>query len=131
MSDWDSGSDGQGRRRGGEGSWMVGLVLIALGIAFFLERNGVIVLVGNWWAIFIYLAALASFAAAWRSYRSRGSFGPAAGNGLTWGLVLTTVATIFLLDLAWSMWWPAIVIAVGVGIVAGSMLASATRGSGR
>jgi hypothetical protein len=115
------------RRRGGEGSWIAGVILIVLGLAFLLERAGIIAFVGNWWAIFIYLAALGSFANVWRAYRARGSFGPQAGGSLTWGLGLTVVATIFLLDLSWDAWWPAVVIAVGIGMVASSLLGNATR----
>ena len=116
-------------RHGGEGSWMFGVVLILVGMAFLAERAGVISLVGNWWAVFIYLAALASFWNVWRSYRARGGFGAQAGGSLTWGLVLTVVASIFVFDLAWSVWWPAVVIAVGVGMVLSSVLGNATRKS--
>jgi hypothetical protein len=119
--------EGRSRRRSGEGSWMVGLILILLGVAFFLERSGVISMVGNWWAIFIYLAAFASFANAWRAYRGTNAFGQAAGASLTWGLVLTVVASIFMFNLLWDTWWPMILIAVGVGIVASSYLGRGSR----
>jgi hypothetical protein len=119
---------GSSHSRGGEtASWMVGVILILLGVAFMLERSGVFVLTGNWWSVFIYLAAGASFLNMWRAYRARGDFGPAAGGSLTWGLVLTVIATIFLLDLEWNMWWPTILIAVGVGMVLSNGLANVTR----
>jgi hypothetical protein len=119
--------DWRTRHRGGEGGWMVGVILILLGVAFMLERAGVISMVGNWWSIFIYLAAMASFLNAWRTYRARGEFGPAAGGSLTWGLVLTVVASIFMFNLEWDKWWPAILIAVGSGMVASQLLGNATR----
>jgi hypothetical protein len=116
------------RRRDKEAtSWVVGIVLILLGVAFLLENSGYIVLTGNWWAIFIYLAAIASFANAWRSYRTKGEFGATATGSLTWGLVFTVIATIFFFNLVWDLWWPAILVAVGVGIVAGYLLGSLTR----
>jgi len=114
-------------RRGGEGSWMIGVVLILLGTAFMMERTGVISMVGNWWAVFIYLAAMASFVSAWRSYRSGAPFGSQASGSLIWGLVLTVVASILLFGLEWDMWWPAIVIAVGVGMVASQLIGNAIR----
>jgi len=117
-------------RRAGESTWMVGVILILLGIAFFMERTGVIAMNGNWWSIFIYLAAFASFANAWRTYRSHAEFGSAASASLTWGLVLTVVASIFLFNLAWDVWWPAILIAVGAGIVAGALLGNRSAGTG-
>lgn len=132
MSDMTPVTGGEKRayRHRGEGSWMVGVILILLGVAFLLERAGLIAIVGNWWAIFIYLAALASFANAWRAYRSHGDFGAQAGGSLTWGLAVAVVATILMFDLSWSMWWPAIVIAVGVGMVASYLLEVATHKSG-
>ncbi len=119
MSDMTPVTGGERRMRhhGGEGSWMVGVILILLGGAFMLERLGVISMVGNWWAIFIYLAALASFGNAWRAYRAHGYFGAQGAGSLIWGLALAVVASIFLFNLAWGVWWPAIVIAVGVGMV--------------
>ena len=111
-------------------NWMVGVVLILLGTAFFLSNAGYVVWAGNWWAIFIYLAAFASFANAWRSYRSRAEFGSTATASLIWGLVLTVIASLLLFNLAWEMWWPAILVAIGVGIVAGSLLGTLTRGPG-
>jgi hypothetical protein len=115
------------RRTGDSASWIVGVALIALGVAFLLERAGFFAFSGNWWAVFIYLAALATFANAWRAYRARGEFGPQATGSLVWGLVLTVVASIFMFDLAWDAWWPALLIAAGVGIVVGQLLGSATR----
>lgn len=105
-------------------SWIVGIVLILLGVAFLLQNAGYVVLTGNWWAIFIYLAAIASFVNAWRSYRSQGEFGTKAAGSLTWGLVFTVVASIFLFNLSWDVWWPAILVAVGLGIVVGYVLRS-------
>lgn len=119
-------------RRGGEtASWVVGVILILLGAAFMLEQTGVVVLTGNWWSVFIYLGAAASFINAWRSYRARGEAGSSAGGSLTWGLVLTVVATIFLLDLEWNTWWPAILIAVGAGMVLSSVLRNVSAKSPR
>jgi NAD/NADP transhydrogenase beta subunit len=109
----------------------VGVILILFGAAFMLEQTGVVVLTGNWWSVFIYLGAAASFINAWRSYRARGEAGSSAGGSLTWGLVLTVVATIFLLDLEWNTWWPAILIAVGAGMVLSSVLRNVSAKSPR
>ncbi|HEY5468306.1 MAG TPA: hypothetical protein VIK85_04310 [Coriobacteriia bacterium] len=129
MSATSQGShdDWRARRHGGEtASWVVGVILILLGVAFMLERAGIFVLTGNWWSVFIYLAAAACFVNAWRSYRAKGEVRTAAGGSLTWGLVLTAIATIFLLDLEWNMWWPALLIALGVGMVLSSWLRNMT-----
>lgn len=114
----EPGSPRRHRDRQGA-SLLFGVVLILLGVVFILERTGLFTLSENWWAIFIYVAAIASFANAWRAYRASGVFGPQATGSLTWGLVLTVVASIFMFNLLWDVWWPAILIAAGVGIVAG------------
>ena len=124
--------DESGPRRRGEGqgaTLIVGAVLILLGAVFFLEQGGYISMTDNWWALFIYLAAVASFANMWRSYRSSGTFGAQATGSLVWGLVLTVVGSIFFFELLWDRWWPVILIAIGVGIVAGNMLGTVTRKS--
>ena len=117
------GMHGSRRRHGGEQtSWIVGVVLILLGVAFLLEQAGLVTLTENWWAIFIYLAAGGSLANAWRLYRARGEFDSAATSSLIWGLVLAVVATIFAFNLLWDMWWPMILVAIGIGIVVGYAL---------
>ncbi len=122
--------DSQRRRNTEATSWIVGVVLILLGAAFLLENSGYVVFTGNWWAVFIYLAAIASFANAWRSYHATGRFGATATGSLTWGLVFTVVATIFFFNLLWDLWWPVILVAVGVGIVVGNLLGALTRTRG-
>lgn len=126
----DTEPRGQDRREGGA-SWIIGVVLIVLGVSFMLEQAGYLDLSGNWWALFIYLAAIGSAANAWRSWRSGGSFGPAATTSLVWALVLVVVATILFFGLSWSMWWPAILVAVGVGMVCGFLLGDRTPSSGQ
>jgi len=103
-------------------SWMIGIVLILLGVAFLLQNAGYVVMTGNWWAVFIYLASFASLVNAWRVYRSKSAFDSQATGSLIWGLVLMMVATIFLFNLAWDTWWPVILIAVGAGIIVGYVL---------
>jgi hypothetical protein len=123
-----SGTPGSWPRRDRQASnWIAGVVLIVLGVAFLLERAGYFVLTENWWALFIYLAAVGCFANVWRAYRAAGRFGPSATGSLIWGLVLTVVATILFFNLSWDMWWPAILIAVGAGLLAGTLFGSPTR----
>ncbi len=117
------GASGSRRQRDKQAaSWVAGVVLIVAGIAFLLENSGYVVLSGNWWAIFIYFASGATLVAAARSYRAEGGFDSAATGSLIWGLVLAVVATILAFNLAWDLWWPAILIAVGAGILAGYAL---------
>ena len=107
-------------------AWFVGVVLIVLGAVFLIEQNTNWLLPQNWWAIFIYIAAAGSFVNMWRQWRTAGWFDSKAASSLTGGLVLATVATIALFD-AWERYWPFILIAVGVGIVAGGLLGASSE----
>lgn len=100
-------------------SWIVGVALILLGGIFLAQSAGYLTLTGNWWALFIYLGSAGTLVNAWRSYQARGGFDSGAAGSLVWGLVLAVVASIFAFNLAWDTWWPAILIAVGIGIVIG------------
>jgi hypothetical protein len=75
--------------------WIVGLVLIALGGVFLLQNAGVPVLLGNWWALFILIPAVAAFASAWTLYQQDRHFTPRVIGLITGGLVPLTIALIF------------------------------------
>ena len=106
-------------RRSGFG-WVAGLILIVLGVVFMLQSAGI--MVGNWWTVFIFIPALVNFYSMFRVWKKERRFTAAATGSLIGGLLLTTVATILLLELDWSRAWPAILISIGVGLVAGSLL---------
>jgi hypothetical protein len=122
-----TGREPQGRVESQGGGMIAGLVLIVLGGVFFLQQGGYITMTDNWWALFIYLAAVACFANVWRSYRAAGALRAQASGSLVWGLILTAVASIFFFNLDWDRWWPVILIAVGAGIVGGNLLGNMTR----
>ena len=107
-------------RQHGAYGWVAGVVLIALGVTFILQQQGF--MIGNWWAAFIYIAAFANFANMVRSWRKEGRFSSAATGSLVGGLLLTTVASILFFNLRWDVWWPTILIAIGVGILVGAVL---------
>ncbi len=64
--------------------WVLGGVLIVIGV-FLLLRNITGQDMGNWWALFILIPAIGSFAQAWRVYQATGQLnegviGPAVGG---------------------------------------------------
>ncbi len=91
-----------------------GLILIGLGLIFLLSQTTGFYL-HNWWAIFILIPAGRKLSEAWHSYRANGRFQGQAGHALVGGLLLSTVAAFFLLDLSWGLFWPIILIVVGIG----------------
>ncbi len=95
-------------------AWLAGAVLIILGVIF-LVVNLTGFSIDNWWAVFILIPAFGSLAAAWRMYQSSGGrFTPAARGPLIGGLILLTVASVFLFDLDWGAIWPVFLIIIGV-----------------
>ena len=95
--------------------WLGGIVLIFLGLVFLLNNLGLMRLPGNWWAIFIMLPSFASWYGAWRQYESNGGhLSQGVISALTWGSLPFLISLIFLFNLSWGLFWPLILIFVGV-----------------
>ena len=93
-------------------AWVPGLVLVLIGLAF-LAQSVAAPRPDNWWAFFLLIPAATSLAAAWDRYQRSGRLGAARG-GLIGGIVLLTVAAIFLLGLDWGAVWPVFLIIAGL-----------------
>ncbi len=104
---------------GGGGSWVVGLILIALG-ALFLAQNFGYPIPHNWWAVFLIVPALASFGSAWSMYQRNGrrTSPPVTAAFLT-GLVLAGLAAVLLLDIQVGKFWPVLLIVFGLAVLLG------------
>lgn len=101
------------------------VTLILIG-SIFLVQNYAGLEIGNWWALFILLPASGSLAAAWTAWRS--GMHPAAVTGpLFGGLIMLSVAAIFLLELQWSKIWPVFLILIGIGALLPSVLGRRDR----
>jgi drug/metabolite transporter (DMT)-like permease len=109
----------RGRRR--DGGWIIGAILIALGIIFLLQNQGYTFL-RNWWALFILIPAFSAFRDAWWHYQDAGHFNPKVRNHLFTGLLLTLICGVLLFGLSWTFFGPAILILIGLGILANAML---------
>jgi hypothetical protein len=119
---WGWEDDRRSRRHGGNSStWIWAFVLIAVGVVFLLQNTGTIAFGHwNWWALFILIPAVGSFASAFSMYRAEGKVSSAARGSLIGGFVLLAVAVMFLFDLDWGKWWPIFLIIGGLGALAGS-----------
>ncbi len=104
------------------GQWMWGILLILLAGILFLQ-NQHIYIINNWWALFILLPAMGSFAAAWRISRDAGGkITSAARNTLIVGVVFLLVAAMFLFNLNWTILGPVLLALAGIGLLANGML---------
>ena len=109
--------DENGETKRDSGNWIIGVVLIALGGLFLLGNVLPLPILTNWWAIFILIPALYNLNRAWRSYKSNGRLTAGGRSSLVGGLVILTVALIFLLGLDWGVVWPVFIIIIGLGIL--------------
>ncbi len=105
----------------GGGGWILGIILIIVGGLFFLQTMNIYIL-NNWWALFILIPALGSFAAAWRVFRTdQGRFTRRARGSLIVGVGLTLVAVVFLLGLNWAIFGPILLVLAGVSLIVNGM----------
>jgi peptidoglycan/LPS O-acetylase OafA/YrhL len=101
------------------GSWVVGLILIALGLVFLAQNFGYPI-PRNWWAFFILIPAVASFVAAFNMYRANGNaVTPSVRGSIIGGLVLVALTVIFLLGIDFGKLWPVILIVLGLAALVG------------
>ena len=106
-------------RRGSHvgGSWIIGAILVALGIIFLFQNMGTFTL-NNWWALFILIPALGAFEEAWRGYKNAGGrLTKRARGSMLVGLVLTLVVFGLLFELDWKYLGPVLIILAGIGIL--------------
>jgi asparagine N-glycosylation enzyme membrane subunit Stt3 len=100
-------------------TWVAGILLIVLGIAFLMDNLGSFPIpLDNWWALFVLIPALGAFDKAWQIYRQADNQLTATARGsLLAGFILTLVTAVLLFDLNWSIFGPILIILVGIGIV--------------
>lgn len=117
MDDQPVGTQTQAPVKGGRKNGVAwGLIFILGGLILFAQQLGWLGPRYNWWALFILVPALASLGGALSAWQATGRFNAAARSGLGGGIVLLTLAMIFLLGLDWSIWWPLMVLAGGFSI---------------
>lgn len=96
-------------------SWLWGAAIMLFGLVLLMNNFGYTrIRLYNWWALFILIPGLNLLMMAFSRYRDTGHFtahGKRAGFG---GLVLTTIALVFLLGLSWSMAGPILLVFGGL-----------------
>ncbi len=109
------------RRTEGGPAWLGGALLITLGLIFMAQNFGVLAF-ENWWALFIFIPAVASFGAAWDRYRDAGGLVTSDVLGsLVGGLIFSFVAVVLLFDISlginWVLLWPLLLILGGAAML--------------
>ncbi len=106
-----------GQSRRSSGGWIIGVILVILGLVFLVQSFTTGFTLQNWWALFILIPALGSLGSAWNIYRSQGRFSQAVRGPLVGGLILLLVTAIFVFNLDWGKVWPAFLIIAGAGML--------------
>ena len=100
----------------------MGLVVIAVGVLFLLKNFGIalpFMQLHNWWALFILLGAVPSLGLAAQRYQRVGRVDMIVLHSLLSAACVILVASFFLFDLDWEMWWPLFVIYGGLWVLLG------------
>ncbi len=105
------------RREHTNNTWIIGLVLILVGVVL-LVTTYTDVRLDNWWALFILIPAIGAFASAYNFYRRAGRITPQVANTFVGGLAPLAVALIFLFNLSWGKLWPIFIVIAGLGMLA-------------
>jgi len=110
------------RRSHGREPWMVGAILILLGVVF-LMQNLTGFYVNNWWALFILIPAFGSFSRGWQAMQNAdGQLTSYSRGAFIGGLVLTAVAAILFFSLDWVIFGPILLIVAGVAMLLNAVL---------
>ncbi len=72
-------------RRQRDSNWIIGGVMVLLGVLF-LIGNYTSFELQNWWALFILIPALGSLGSAWNAYRADGHLSQRVRSSLTWSI---------------------------------------------
>ena len=108
----------------GRAAWFGGVVLIIVGLAFIVENlNLPFIKNGNWWAVFLLIPIVAILDDIYRIYSTtpEGKSGAIASKvvGL---LVLGIVMVIFLFGVQLGIYWPVLLIAVGLALLVAAVI---------
>jgi hypothetical protein len=112
-------------REAGGFSWMIGLILIAIGGLYLLQQTGLLPGLTNWWALFMLLPAAGVLSAAVGAYRrSGGQVTPEVVGLLMGSLLFLAMTAFFLFGVSFTWFVPLFLIGAGLLILFGPRVAN-------
>lgn len=101
------------------GAPIAAIILLIIGTALLAQNFGIVTLPKNWWAFFLLIPAAGSLNAALQNYRE-------ANNQITGDVVGSLISTViftvlwatFFFEFGWGLFWPVLLIAIGLGLLA-------------
>ena len=97
------------------------LILIGIGVIFFLQQSNFIKLDFNWWAIFIVIPGAWLLWSAYAAYSQAGTWTKRAREQAVSAVSMLVVGGILIFDLDWGRVWPLFLIVPGVLMLLGFM----------
>jgi hypothetical protein len=107
--------------RAGVGGWVTGLVLVLVGLIFLLQNFSMLRL-NNWWALFLLIPTIGSFASAYENYRLQRRFTAAGRGSLIGGVILLFLTLVFLFGLDLGTLWPVFLVIGGLALLLGGLM---------
>ena len=101
--------------------WLGGAILILIGVILLLQNVNILTLT-NWWALFILIPALSSFANGWTEYRQASALNAHASRSLIGAIFLMVLSFAFLFGINTAYFWPVILILGGLSLLASNLL---------
>ena len=105
----------------GEATALGSVFLLVLGVIFLLQNVRGFYL-NNWWALFILIPAVGSFADAWNRYRQDGRLSKRVRGALVSGCVFLLITATFLYNWNWGLVLPVLLIIWGLTLLVNSLL---------
>ena len=93
-----------------------GMVLIIVGAILILQRTNMLGTDFNWWALFIFIPAFGALSTTWNILLKKRRITSGVRSSFGSFVTIGTLATMFLFDMDWSIWWPLMMIAPGFSI---------------
>lgn len=122
MAGTEQGAREDSARRG-PGALIAAVILIAVGVIFFLQNRGVAIPT-NLWSLVLLVPAAFALSGVWQRYRANGGrFGPGMASPLITAVILIGLTVVFLLDIdvPWGVFLPLLLVAVGFAILLQSL----------
>ncbi len=123
-NDWRAGRRAErdarrAERRSRWGGAPIGAIVLILVGALLLAQNFGLELPARWWALFLLIPAIGAVVAAIRNYRDSGNTisGEVIGS-LVSASIFLALSLAFFFGFAWGSFWPALLIVIGLGILA-------------
>jgi len=99
------------------GGWIIGTILVVLGAVFLLQNTGLLPQhIGNWWALFIMIPALAGYGSTLDELRKTGTLSRKSRSSLVFSVLLTLLSAFLFFELDFNFFGPLLLICAGFGI---------------